>query len=79
MSMKKPRKGKKENIRLVGIFSMPGEGLVVELGMKQGTALYDRQGLQHRIIQRKQDGFDTTVEENALSQINSYSPVFDVW
>lgn len=65
--------------RLVGIFSMPGEGLVVELGFEKGTALYDRQGLQYRIIQRKQAGFDTSTEESALSQINNYSPAFDGW
>jgi len=65
--------------RLVGIFSMPGEGLVVELGFEKGTALYDRQGLQYRIIQRKQAGLDTTTEEMALSQINSFTPAFDGW
>lgn len=67
-----------EKTRLVGIFSMPGEGLVVELGLESGTALYDRQGLQFRILQRKGQGLDTSTEENALSQMNSYSPAFDV-
>jgi len=62
--------------RLVGIFSMPGDGLVVELGLEEGTALFDRQGLQYRIIQRKQVGFDTSTEESALTQMNSFSPVF---
>jgi hypothetical protein len=57
---------------------MPGEGLVVELGLEEGTALFDRQGLQYRIIQRKQTGFDTSTEESALTQMNSFSPVFDV-
>ena len=65
--------------RLVGIFSMPGEGLVVELGFADSTALYDKQGLQYRIIHRKQQGLDTSIEEKALSQINSYAAVFDVW
>jgi hypothetical protein len=55
---------------------MPGEGLVVELGLEEGTALFDRQGLQYRIIQRKQVGFDTSTEESALTQMNSFSPVF---
>ncbi|MGI9318863.1 MAG: hypothetical protein ACR2QW_16155 [bacterium] len=64
--------------RLVGIFSMAGEGLVVELGLEEGTALFDRQGLQFRIIQRKRAGLDTSTEESALTQINSFSPVFDV-
>ncbi len=65
--------------KLVGIFSMPGEGLVVELSADKGTALYDRQGLQYRILQRKQAGLDTSTEERALLQINSFTPVFDVW
>ncbi len=64
--------------RLVGIFSMPGEGLVVELDTNSGAALYDKQGLQYRIIQRQQAGLDTSTEEIALGQMNSFAPVFDV-
>ncbi len=67
-----------QKTRLVGIFSMPGEGLVVELGTESGTALYDKQGLQYRIIQRQQAGLDTSTEEIALGQMNNFSPVFDV-
>jgi hypothetical protein len=33
--------------------------------------LFDRLGLQHRIVQRKHDGLDTSVEENALGRINA--------
>lgn len=62
---------------LVGIFSMPGEGFVVELGFEGKTALFDKQGLQYRLIQRQQAGMDISTEQSALSQINSYSPVFD--
>jgi hypothetical protein len=68
-----------EKTRLVGIFSMPGEGLVVELGSNGGTSLYDRQGLQYRILQRKREGLDISTEENALVQMNSYAPAFDGW
>ena len=68
-----------DKTRLVGIFSMPGEGLVVELSVEKGTALYDKQGLQYRIIARKRAGLDTSTEESALLQVNSYSPVFDAW
>ncbi len=71
--------GKADKTRLVGIFSMPGEGLVVELGTGEGTALFDRQGLQYRILQRKREGLDTSTEENALLQMNSFAPVFDAW
>jgi hypothetical protein len=70
---------KNRKSRLVGIFSMPGEGLVVELGFNDVTALFDRQGLQFRILQRKREGFDTSTEETALSHINNYSPAFDAW
>ena len=69
----------KTKSRLVGIFSMPGEGLVVELGFGETTSLYDKQGLQYRIVQRKKNGQDTSIEENALTQMNSYASVFDVW
>ncbi len=67
-----------QKTRFVGIFSMPGEGLVVELGSSDGTALYDKQGLQYRIIQRQQAGLDTSTEEIALGQMNNFAPVFDV-
>ena len=70
---------KNEKTTLVGIFSMPGEGLVVELGFDGKTALFDKQGLQYRLIQRQQAGLDTSTEQSALSQINSYAPVFDAW
>lgn len=70
---------KKEKSRLIGIFSMPGEGLVVELGFGSGTALYDKKGLQYRLIQRQQAGLDISTEQSALSQINSYSSAFDGW
>ncbi len=62
-----------QKTRLVGIFSMPGEGLVVEIGEGDSTALFDRQGLQYRIVKRKQQGLDTSTEENALLQMNSHS------
>ena len=70
---------KNEKTTLVGIFSMPGEGLVVELGFDGKTALFDKQGLQYRLIQRQQAGLDTSTEQSALSQIHSYAPVFDAW
>ena len=70
---------RKEKSRLIGIFSMPGEGLVVELGFGDGTALYDKQGLQYRLIQRQQAGLDISTEQSALSQINNFSPAFDAW
>ena len=60
-------------VELLGIYNIMGEGLIVELREKQKVALYDRRGLQHRIIERKKQGLDTQVEDRALRQINSFS------
>jgi hypothetical protein len=66
-------------VELGGIYNIPGEGFVVELQMSDTSYLFDRQGLQFRIIDKKQKGYDTTVEENALAQINNFGPAFDSW
>ncbi len=66
-------------VELGGIYNIPGEGFVVELQMSDTTYLFDKQGLQHRIIEKKQKGYDATVEETALAQINNFGPVFDTW
>jgi len=64
-------------VELLGIYNIMGEGLVVEL-LENGTAaLYDKRGLQYRIIERKKMGLDTLVEERALQQINSYSTLVE--
>ena len=68
-----------EKVELGGIFNIPGEGFVVELHLETATYMFDRQGLQHRIIEKKQKGLDSSVEENALTQINNLGPVFDQW
>lgn len=64
---------------LGGIYNIPGEGFVVELKMSETSHLFDKQGLQYRIIEKKQKGCDATVEETALAQINNFGPVFDLW
>lgn len=69
----------KQKSRLIGIFNLPGEGLMVELGFGDSTALYDKQGLQFRLIQLQQTGLDVSTEQSALSQINNFAPAFDVW
>ena len=66
-------------VELGGIYNIPGEGFVVELQMPDTTYLFDKQGLQHRIIAKKQKGYDATVEETALAQINNFGPVFNIW
>ena len=54
-----------------GLFTLPGEGFVAQLRSDATTILYDRQGLQYVILNRKQLGLDTTAAEQALAQINS--------
>ncbi len=68
-----------ENVEIGGIYSLPGEGFVVELQFDNSTHMFDKQGLQHRIIEKKQKGIDASVEEKALAQINSFGPEFEQW
>jgi len=63
-----------EKAVLGGIYNLPGEGFVVELHHGSATYLFDKQGLQHRILRSKELGFDTTAEETALQRINSVNP-----
>ena len=69
----------KETVELGGIYNIPGEGFVVELHFETTTHMFDKQGLQHRIVEKKQKGLDASVEETALAQINNFGPVFDQW
>ena len=59
-------------VELLGIYNIMGEGLIVELLENNQAALYDRRGLQYRIIERKKQGIDTQVEDRALRQLNSF-------
>ncbi|MDH3688847.1 MAG: hypothetical protein OEU36_05135 [Gammaproteobacteria bacterium] len=61
------------NVEFVCLYNMPGEGLVAEIKYESESLLYNRQGLQYRILKRKQDGADTSVEESALAQMNLLS------
>lgn len=56
---------------ITGLFDLPGEGFVVQLRNDSSSALYDKQGLQFLILDRKRRGEDTTIPEKALTQINS--------
>jgi len=49
---------------------------VGELHFTESTRLFDKQGLQHRIIEKKRKGLDATVEETALAQINNFGPIY---
>ncbi len=62
---------------IIGIYNLPGEGFVVEIIDNESAMLFDRQGLQHRILQRKQAGLDTDAEESALLQISNYDHPFE--
>ena len=54
-----------------GLFNLPGEGFVAQLRNGDQSSLYDRQGLQYLILQRKQDGQDAEAAEQALARMNS--------
>ncbi len=56
-----------------GLFNLPGEGFVAQLRTSTGTVLYDKQGLQFLILQRKESGLETRAAEEALARINTLS------
>lgn len=61
----------RQNEQFTGFFNLPGEGFVAQIRIGGDARLYDRQGLQHLILERKQAGKDTSVLEKALIQMNS--------
>ncbi len=58
-------------IKIVSFYNVPGEGLIVAIRADDKSLLYSKPGLQYRILERKKNGFDTTVEEQALTQMNN--------
>lgn len=66
-------------VEIVRIYNLLGEGFVVELSEGNTHSLYDRRGLQHRILERKRAGLDTREEERALAQINSFGPYHELF
>ena len=55
-----------------GLFNLPGEGFVAQIRVGTDARLYDRQGLQHLILERKQTGKkNVRALEEALVQMNS--------
>ena len=54
-----------------GLFNLPGEGFVAQLRNAGQSSLYDRQGLQYLILQRKQECLDTEAAEQALARMNA--------
>ena len=65
-------------LEFAGLFNLPGEGFVAQLRDSTGTVLYDKQGLQFLIPQRKELGLETRAAEEALARINSLSETLAV-
>ena len=61
-----------------GLFNLPGEGFVAQLRNSTGTVLYDKQGLQFLILQRKELGLEARAAEEALARINTLSETLAV-
>jgi hypothetical protein len=57
----------------LGLFNLPGEGFIAQLRDSTGTILYDKQGLQFLILQRKELGLEARAAEEALARMNSLS------
>ena len=54
-----------------GLFDLPGEGFVAQLRNGGQSSLYDPQGLQYLILQRKQEGLGAEAAEQALARMNA--------
>ena len=59
-----------------GLFDLPGEGFVAQLRNGGQSSLYDRQGLQYLILQRKQEGLGAEAAEQALARMNAVQNTF---
>ena len=57
--------------QFTGLLDLPGEGFVAQIRIGTDARLYDRQGLQHLILERKQTGEDVRALEEALIRMNS--------
>ena len=62
----------------MGLFNLPGEGFIAQLRDSTGTILYDKQGLQFLILQRKELGLEARAAEEALARINTLSETLTV-
>ena len=68
----------RESEKFTGLFNLPGEGFVAQIRIGTDARLYDRQGLQHLILERKQTGKDVRVLEEALVRMNSIGDVLQL-
>ena len=60
-----------------GLFNLPGEGFIAQVHTEMGTCLYDRQGLQYVILERKQQGLCAAAMEEALAHMNHIQEQFN--
>ena len=65
------RQSTRQKEQFTGLFDLPGEGFVAQIRIGNDAQLYDRQGLQHLILERKQTGNDVRALEEALIRMNS--------
>ena len=62
-----------QSMKFLELYSIPGEGLIAAFEEFGDTLLFDRQGLQSRIITLKHQGRDSTQEELGLSRMSAIS------
>ena len=64
-----------------GLFNLSGEGFIAQVRTEMATFLYDRQGLQYVILERKQQGLCAAAMEEALAHMNHVQEQFSpsVW
>jgi hypothetical protein len=60
-------------MKFLELYSIPGEGLIAAFEEMGDTLLFDKQGLQSRIISLKHQGRDSSQEELGLSRMSSVS------
>lgn len=60
-------------MKFLELYSIPGEGLIAAFEERGDTLLFDKQGLQSRIISLKHQGKDSSQEELGLSRMSSIS------
>ena len=58
-------------MKFLELYSIPGEGLVAAFESGGETLLFDRQGLQSRILTLRHQGADSSEEELALSRMSA--------
>jgi len=61
----------KSHMKFLELYSIPGEGLVAAFEAGGETLLFDRRGLQSRILNLRHQGQDCSEEELALSRMSA--------